>query len=151
MENPLNGSGLVTAIGATIAVIAYLRNVPMKQIDEFVSSQVDNSAPNERKSHYYQAKQRACSRWILHLISQIGLMLFISLLCYRLHLAIDHSFTSQTEKGFDYYLDTTIGWTAVITSLFYLLLHLFLDIPEIQRVRRIREEVTQSLDSLGSR
>lgn len=148
MDNPLNGSGLVTAIGATIAVIAYLRNVPMKQIDEFISSPVNTAANNDQQRRYYQAKQRGCSRLILHLVSQLGLILFISMLCYRLHLAIDNSFPSQTDRGFVFYIDTAIGWAAFIASLFYVLLHLYLDIPEIQRVQRKRQETTESLESL---
>lgn len=148
MDNPLNGSGLVTAIGATIAVIAYLRNVPMKQIDEFISSQVNTAAGNDQIRHYYEAKQRGCSRLILHLVSQLGLMLFISMLCYRLHLAIDNSFPDQAERGLVFYLDTAIGWAAFIASLFYVLIHLYLDIPEIQRIQRKRQETTEALKSL---
>lgn len=150
MQNPLDGSGLVTAIGASIAVIAYLRNVPMKKIEEFIALPAETSADDLKKLAFYRAQQRASSRLILHLISQLGLMVFISLLCYRLHFAIDDSLVTNRQSGFVYDMDSTIGWAAFLLSTFYVLLHLYLDIPEILRTHTKRDEITKRVTDVSA-
>ena len=41
MINPFDGPGQIALIAAVIAIIAYLRNVPMKELREFVAKEAE--------------------------------------------------------------------------------------------------------------
>ena len=148
MINPFDGPGQIALIAAVIAIIAYLRNVPMKELREFVAKEAEAGASDDRVVHFLITKRGAYGKLMLHSVCQIGLMAFIVLLCFRLLLSV---FGSQQaipagDRGLIFYLDRIVAISALVISVGYLGIHLFIDIPEFCRActkrRRVDEQIT---------
>jgi hypothetical protein len=146
MINPFDGPGQIASIAAVIAVIAYLRNVPMKDLRDFVAKEAESGADDARVLHFLATKRGAYTKLMLHSACQLGLMAFIVLLSVRLLLSVLASQGVTPDRGFIFYFDRVIAVIALVTSLGYFIIHLFIDVPEIHRACKKRKAVVTEMD-----
>lgn len=159
MINPLDGTGQITAISALIAVIAYLRNVPMKNIQESVKNTKESDKGTfsgedtpKRRARYYQHRIDAFGRLIKHSWSQIGLMTVVLLLSIRILSSILRSYEIDLAKincylefGFFPTVDVLLGLLFFCMAFGYLFLHIKFDWKEI---RDSKVEIDKAKDAL---